>query len=402
MAKNIDNINNYKIGYYKGLQAAKDGKSESEVVSLETNQDVIEGVYDGFTAHLKQVFKDSIRALKLDSSYEQIKDGISNIQIARTAYKLRIYDSDFTLRKESPDMYSVDKDGKHCYSLYKGRGGRWACSCAGYSFRHKCKHVDALNELLQTSTQRLPQHLARVRALEKSLKIWQERLEANPNDKTAKKNVEVRTIALGEAKKKAEEIEAMPKPQRRNREEFEGVLPQLDKLFEGLGDYTIVGSWRRGKETYKDCDILTVMSPANWAKLKERLQQDENFGPAPGHTHVDFGDEVVRGGYKNGDVVEYLDINRVPNPDEWGAWLLFRTGSAATNVAMRGWLKKFGCGLNERGLIGPNGEIVASKTEEDIFNAIGIPYIEPKDRETPQKFYQEVKKLDKPKFIQED
>lgn len=307
---------------------------------------------------------------------------------------------EYALNKVSPDQYSVEENGEHKYTLYKSTNGKWACSCAGFKYRHTCKHIQMLEDLMGQSTQRLPQHLARVRQLEKSLAVWQSRLDKNPNSKLFQKNVNERKAALEQAKEKAKEIEAMPKPQRHPREEFLGVVPMLDKLFEGIADYEIVGSWRRGKSTYKDCDILTVMNKSQWEELKERLLDDENFGPAPGHTHADIGDDVIRGGYKNKDRVEYLDINRVKDPQNYGAWLLFRTGSAQFNIACRGWLKKFGCGLNEHGIKLPSGDYKNLPTEQEFFDWIGIPFIDPKDREDARQFYKEVRSIDKPAGLQ--
>lgn len=152
------------------------------------------------------------------------------------------------------------------------------------------------------------------------------------------------------------------------------------------GESFIAENFAVHNSTYKDCDILTIMSPKEWKQLQERLEADPNFGPAPGRDRVDFGPEVIRGGYKNGDRVDYLDINRVPDPKEWGAWLIFRTGSQAFNIAMRGWLKSGGWKINERGLFNDKGELVARETEEEIFKAMGLPFIPPEQREDPSQF----------------
>lgn len=319
-----------------------------------------------------------------------------------SAEDIKVADSEeYSLVEETPWKYSVEKDGKHWYTLTKNDSGKWACTCPAYYYHHKCKHVQMLANQLSQATDRLPQHLARVRQLEKSLEIWTKRLEENPNSKIAKKNVDERTKALEEAKKKADEIESMPKPTRHPRSEFEGAIPAIDKLFQDIGPYDIVGSWARKKDTYKDVDILTPLDRSGWNKLKERLENDPNFVPAPGHTHIDFGDEVIRGGYVNGDRVDYLDINRVSDVENYGAWSLFRIGSAQFNIACRGWLKKFGCGLSEKGIKKPDGSYIKLPTQESFFENIGIPYIEPEDRETAQKFYQEVRKINIPKFLEE-
>lgn len=408
-----EQIDKIKQGIAVGRLKAEQGIPEQEVLEVETDEWTKQGIREGYQQHFDQQFRDSVQEYKvarlrhktLGDSIQHVKFCLHRVIDAYNVRRAHIADAlDFKLRKELPWKYSVDDlDGNHKYTITKSNSGKWSCSCTGFTYRHKCKHVDELMRQLNEGTgDRLPQHLARVRQLEKSLKVWEDRLNDPKYAKQAQKQVEARKQALDAAKKIAAEIEARPKPQRHDRSEFLGVVPLLDKLFDGLGKYEIVGSWRRGKDTYKDVDILTVMTPKEWATFKDRLQEDDNFGPAPGHTHPDFGDEVIRGGYRNGTRYDYLDVNRVPNPDEWGAWLLFRTGSAQFNIAMRGYLKKFGCGLNERGLIGPDGNVVASKTEEDIFSAIGIPYIKPEDREDARIFYQEVRKIDKPKFLENE
>lgn len=367
---NIKQLSKYRQGVQEAQRCIEQGKDAHELLLRSRNRWYNQGV--------KQVLKENTD--KVGDSF--IKD-------------------DYEFKKISPTEYSVDENGVHKYTIYKSVTGKWVCSCPGFKYRNRCKHIEQFDKILNQDSSRLPQHLARVRQLEKSLAIWQDRLNKNPNSKLFQSNVKTRQEALEKAKEIAAKIEALPKPQRHPREEFLGVIPLLDKLFEGLAEYEIVGSFRRGKSTYKDADILTVMNPNQWKKLAERLRKDPNFGPAPGHTHPDFGNDVIRGGYKNGDRWDYLDINRVTDPQNYGAWLLFRTGDAKFNIACRGWLKKFGCGLNEHGIKLPDGSYYNLPTEQAFFDWIGIPFIEPDDREGPRKFYQEVKSIIKPKGLQE-
>jgi DNA polymerase (family 10) len=84
-------------------------------------------------------------------------------------------------------------------------------------------------------------------------------------------------------------------------------------------------------------------------------------------------------------------IARVPfnfytaTEENWGAMILFLTGNQLFNIIMRGEAKKQGYKLSQYGLFhGP--EIIAGKREEQIFKALGLRWVYPKDREVTNKF----------------
>lgn len=67
----------------------------------------------------------------------------------------------------------------------------------------------------------------------------------------------------------------------------------------------------------------------------------------------------------------------------WGAMTLFLTGDMKFNITMRTRAKQLRLKLNQYGLW--RGEdLIAAKTEELIFNALGLQYIEPGEREGRQ------------------
>ena len=71
---------------------------------------------------------------------------------------------------------------------------------------------------------------------------------------------------------------------------------------------------------------------------------------------------------------------RVVSPESFGAALLYFTGSKAHNVALRRIAIKKGWKLNEYGLF-DGKRVVAGRTEEDVYEALGLAFIPPEMRE---------------------
>jgi DNA polymerase (family X) len=69
-------------------------------------------------------------------------------------------------------------------------------------------------------------------------------------------------------------------------------------------------------------------------------------------------------------------------PSNWGAILLVRTGSREHNVQLCARAEKLGLKLEpQRGLVDADGRVVAGETEEEIFSALGLPWLAPAFRE---------------------
>jgi len=66
--------------------------------------------------------------------------------------------------------------------------------------------------------------------------------------------------------------------------------------------------------------------------------------------------------------------------EEWGAALLYFTGSKNFNIRMRNAAIAKGWKLNEYGLW-DGDKLIAGKTEEEIFEALGWEFVEPTARE---------------------
>src|SRR5215469_4628346 len=158
---------------------------------------------------------------------------------------------------------------------------------------------------------------------------------------------------------------------------------QADKIIEHLRNYPGVekaspaGSLRRGRETVGDLDIL-VTGPA-CCDDRERQKLIEHIIKLPGLMEIlARGENKVsfrlRGGMQ-------VDVRFLP-PDSFGAALQYFTGSKAHNVALRQRALKMGYTLNEYSLAQlDNQQVVASKTEDEIYSALKLDYIPPELRE---------------------
>ncbi|MBI3934723.1 MAG: DNA polymerase/3'-5' exonuclease PolX [Acidobacteria bacterium] len=139
----------------------------------------------------------------------------------------------------------------------------------------------------------------------------------------------------------------------------------------GVKSVTPAGSLRRGCETIGDLDLLvTGGNPEEVA---------EHFLKFPKVTDI-----IARGENKiSVKLKEGIQVDvRLLEPSSYGAALQYFTGSKAHNVVLRDRAKRMGYKLNEYGLfrIAENVK-VAGKTEQEIYKALELDYIEPEMRE---------------------
>jgi len=141
---------------------------------------------------------------------------------------------------------------------------------------------------------------------------------------------------------------------------------------------TPAGSLRRGRETVGDLDLLVTMRPGN-DRQKDVDAVAEYILRYPGIDQtLAHGENKVSVRLGNGLQVDV----RLLEKKSFGAALMYFTGSKAHNVALRGRALDMGWTLNEYALTTlKGGRIVASKTEEEIYMKLKLPYIEPELRE---------------------
>jgi DNA polymerase (family X) len=158
---------------------------------------------------------------------------------------------------------------------------------------------------------------------------------------------------------------------------------QAEKILEHLRDYpgvekaTPSGSLRRGRETVGDLDIL-ITGPACCTDA-DREMLIEHIIKLPGLMEIIARGENkvsfrLRGGMQ-------VDVRFLP-PESFGAAMQYFTGSKGHNVALRQRALKMGYTLNEYSLAKlDDQQVVAGKSEEEIYAALKLDCIPPEMRE---------------------
>ena len=131
------------------------------------------------------------------------------------------------------------------------------------------------------------------------------------------------------------------------------------------------GSLRRFRDTVADLDILVGTSDSG--AVTERL------------VNLGWIQRVIASGGAKTSVVSQsglqVDVRMVPTR-RWGAAVLYFTGSQAHNIRLRQLAIRRGWSLNEYALSDADTEEeIAAGTEEEIYAALGLPWIPPPIRE---------------------
>ncbi len=153
---------------------------------------------------------------------------------------------------------------------------------------------------------------------------------------------------------------------------------RLSKSAAAVESVTAAGSLRRGRDTIGDVDLLVTMRPGR-EKQKDVDAIAEHILKYPGIDQtLAHGENKVSVLLGNGLQVDV----RMLAKENFGAALLYFTGSKAHNVGLRGRALDMGWTLNEYALTTlKGGRVVAGKTEEEIYAKLGLDYIEPELRE---------------------
>ena len=174
-------------------------------------------------------------------------------------------------------------------------------------------------------------------------------------------------------RKIGERLAAWQGEERRTRliEAEEVARPLVDylKAIDGVKNLVVAGSFRRRKETVGDLDILVTAKRGT--PLMERFSEYDEVS------------EVASRGETRSTVIldsgMQVDLRLVPQVS-YGAALHYFTGSKGHNIAVRRMGVEKGLKINEYGVF-RGDDRVAGRTEEEVYESVGLPYIEPELRE---------------------
>jgi DNA polymerase (family 10) len=137
----------------------------------------------------------------------------------------------------------------------------------------------------------------------------------------------------------------------------------------GIERVEVAGSFRRRKETVGDLDILVTCRQGPPVMDHFTAHEDVREVVSKGRTRATV---VLRSGLQ-------VDVRVVPKVS-YGAALQYFTGSKAHNVAVRRRAVDRSLKINEYGVF--RGEKrLAGRSEEEVYQAVGLPYIPPELRE---------------------
>ncbi len=153
----------------------------------------------------------------------------------------------------------------------------------------------------------------------------------------------------------------------------EAIVEDLKQLAE-VEQVAVAGSCRRRRETCGDLDVLATCSDSG--PPMDRLAAHPLV-----ETVLQRGDTKQRVRLKTG--IE-LDLRVVPQ-GSFGAAMQYFTGSKEHNIVVRQRAKDLNLKVNEYGVF-RGDEQIAGRTEEDVYAAIGLPWIPPELREHRREF----------------
>ena len=149
------------------------------------------------------------------------------------------------------------------------------------------------------------------------------------------------------------------------------LIPYLSETG-GIEKIAAAGSLRRGKDTIGDLDLLVTGpgAPEALERFVTHPKAHTVLGKGPNKASIQYSLDGLQ-----------VDLRALPH-ESYGAAMQYFTGSKEHNILVRSRALKLGLTLNEYGLARlDNEQRVAGETEEEVYAALGMPWIPPELRE---------------------
>lgn len=144
------------------------------------------------------------------------------------------------------------------------------------------------------------------------------------------------------------------------------------KKIPGVHHCILAGSIRRKKETIGDIDIVITADERKWKRIIREI------------TGFPSVKKVLAAGKTKASLILKNNIQvdvRIVHDEEYGAALLYFTGSREHTIRLRTLAKKRGWKLNEYGVFEEkSGKRLAGETEEEIYALFGMKWLAPEER----------------------
>ena len=312
---------------------------------------------------------------ELVALFEELTELMSLQEGGAQSFRVRAYENATEAIKSSRDDLATMKQS--ALTKLEGIGKSTAQKIREYFDTGSIKKLEELRELFPTEFVALtripglgPKTLLRLRD-----ELGVHNLENLREAIAGQKIRALKGMGAKSEEKLAKAIERMGSKQ--DRRPIGEALPLAEAIVEELAEREDVlqvqfaGSLRRFRETIADIDIVVAAHEAraimeffvSMPRVKEVL------------AHGDTKSSIVSSsGFQ-------VDL-RVVEEENYGAALLYFTGSKAHNIRLRQRALDQGATLNEYGLVElGTEEVLACKSEEEIYAALGLSWIPPQMRE---------------------
>ena len=143
---------------------------------------------------------------------------------------------------------------------------------------------------------------------------------------------------------------------------------------------SIAGSIRRNREFVGDVDLVVLPRRGRERDLYADLDamgRVAKRGPQYAVINLPCGEQLDVWFARGREQGLFASV-----PGNWGALLLTRTGSTEHNIELVRRAKELGLRYHPHaGVVDASGAVVASESEEEIFEALGMDFVPPEERE---------------------